>query len=406
MASERNLIIGGGQAGGRAALAMRRAGFTGEIFLIGAEAHLPYERPPLSKEFLLKGGAAKMPLVFDATAAGEQQIALQLNVAVTAIDRAQRRITLSDGTSEAYDRLLLATGSRLRQLPLDGTDRPNVRYLRTIEDSLAIEPYLQSGATILIIGGGFIGLEVAAIAAHRGVRVVLVEAAPQLLPRLGCTAVGGYLLHHHRHNGIDLRLGVRPLEFEAGERVEAVRLSDGERLAVDLVVIGIGIAPETALAQAAGLECDDGVVTDQHCATSDPAIFAAGDATRHFNPVLGRWVRLESWHNAQSQAEIAGRVMAGQVATYAEIPWIWSDQHLLNIQVAGAPAAVTKTVLRGDVAGGDFAVFQFEGERLTGGITVGRAREMPIIRRMLGMDRRFDRAVLADPNTKLRDLLK
>jgi 3-phenylpropionate/trans-cinnamate dioxygenase ferredoxin reductase component len=406
MASERNVIIGGGQAGGRAARAMRRAGFGGDILLIGAEPHLPYERPPLSKEFLLSGAAAKVSLVFDEATRQAQNFGVRLGVAAVALDRRNQRITLADGSSEAYDRLLLATGSRLRRLALDGADRPNLHYLRTLEDSLAIEPYLRPGASILVIGGGFIGLEVAAVAAHRGARVVVAEAAARLLPRLGCAIVGDFLVEHHRAHGIDLRLGVRPLEFASGAQVETVRLSDGERLAVDLVVVGIGIAPETGLAEAAGLACDDGIITDERCATSDPAIFAAGDATRHFNPLLGRRVRLESWHNAQSQAEAAGRVMAGQSAIYAEVPWIWSDQHRLNIQVAGAPAAVSETVLRGDIAAGDFAVFQFEGDRLAGGITVDRGREMPLIRRMLAAKRSFDRALLADPNVKLRDLLK
>ncbi len=406
MTPERNVIIGGGHAGGRAALAMRRAGFTGDIVLIGAEARLPYERPPLSKEFLLKGAEAKIPLIFDDAAGREQKIALTLGVAAAAIDRQDRRVILADGTRQPYDRLLLATGGRLRRLAMEGADRPNVFYLRTIEDSLAIERHLRADATVLVIGGGFIGLEVAAIAAHRGARVVVVEAAPRLLPRLGCPVVGDFLARHHRENGIDLRLSVGPTEFHAASRVDSVRLSDGTRLPVDLVVVGIGIAPDTALAEAAGLAVDDGVVTDERCATSDPAIFAAGDVTRHFNPMLGRHVRLESWHNAQFQAEAAGRAMAGQASAYAEIPWMWSDQHLLNIQVAGAPVSVTDMVVRGHTSDGDFAIFQFEGAALVGGITVNRGREMPLIRRMLAARHAYDRADLANPNFRLRDALR
>jgi NADPH-dependent 2,4-dienoyl-CoA reductase/sulfur reductase-like enzyme len=406
MSGERNIVIGGGQAGGRAIQAMRRAGFAGEIVLIGDERHLPYERPPLSKDFLLKGSAAKMPTVLDQAYADENQITLKLGAAAVGIDRANQRVALSDGSDVAYDRLLLATGARLRRLALPGSDRPNVLYLRTLDDSLAIESYLKPDASILVIGGGFIGLEVAAAARARGAKVTVLEAAPKLLLRMGVPPVSDFVLRYHRSLGIDIKLETFVLEIEADDRVRAVTLSNGERLATDLVVVGIGIDPETKLASEAGLEVKDGIITDEYAVTSDPKIFAAGDCTRHFNPRLGRQLRLESWQNAQMQAETAGKGMAGERVAYDGVPWIWSDQNDLNIQVAGAPDKVTDLVTRGDVEKGEFALFQYDGDRLVGGITVNFAREMPIIRRMLASDKAFPKDQCADATVKLRDLLK
>ncbi len=406
MTSETNVVIGGGQAGGRAIQAMRRSGFAGEIVLIGDEKHLPYERPPLSKDFLLKGSAAKMPTVLDQAWAEENKLSMRLGVAALGIDRAARSIALSDGGSQSYDRLLLATGARLRRLALAGSDRPNVLYLRTVEESLAIESYLKPDASILVIGGGFIGLEVAAAAKVRGAKVTVLEAAPTLLARMAIPEVSDHVLRYHRGLGIDIRLETFVLEMEASDTVTAVKLSSGERLATDLIVVGIGIDPENKLASEAGLEVENGIITDEHARTSDPSIYAAGDCTRHFNPRYGRKVRLESWQNAQMQAETAGKNMAGENAVYDAVSWIWSDQHELNLQVAGLPDKVTETVVRGDREKGEFALFQFEGEKLAGGITVNLAREMPIIRRMLAADKIFAKAQLADPATKLRDLLK
>lgn len=406
MASETNVVIGGGQAGGRAIQAMRRVGFTGEIVLIGDEKHMPYERPPLSKDFLLKGSAAKMPTVLDQTWADENCITLRLGVAALGIDRQKRTVALSDGGSQPYDRLLIATGARLRRLAMAGADRPNVLYLRTVEESLAIESYLKPGASILVIGGGFIGLEVAAAAKVRGAKVTVLEAAPTLLGRMGIPELSETVLRYHRGLGIDVRLETFVLEMEAADTVHAVKLSSGERLETDLIVVGIGIDPETKLAAEAGLEVDNGIITDEHARTSDPLIYAAGDCTRHFNPRYGRKIRLESWQNAQMQADTAGRNMAGETAVYDAVSWIWSDQHELNLQVAGVPDKVTDTVVRGDTAKGEFALFQYDGEKLVGGITVNLAREMPIIRRMLASDKAFPKAQVADANVKLRDLLK
>src|SRR6185312_1918688 len=334
------------------------------------------------------------------------KLTLRLGVAALGIDRQARTIALSDGSAQPYDRLLIATGARLRRLALDGADRPNVLYLRTVEESLAIESYLKPGASILVIGGGFIGLEVAAAAKVRGAKVTVLEAAPTLLGRMGVPELSETVLRYHRSHGIDIRLETFVLEMEAADTVRAVKLSSGERLETDLIVVGIGIDPETKLAVESGLEVDNGIVTDEHARTSDPLIYAAGDCTRHFNPRYGRKLRLESWQNAQMQADTAGRNMAGENASYDAVSWIWSDQHELNLQVAGVPDKVTETVVRGDLDKSEFVLFQYDGDKLVGGITVNLAREMPIIRRMLASDKLFAKPQVADSSVKLRDLLK
>jgi NADPH-dependent 2,4-dienoyl-CoA reductase/sulfur reductase-like enzyme len=270
--------------------------------------------------------------------------------------------------------------------------------LRTLDESRAIEQRIRPGASVAIIGGGFIGLEVAAALRERGCRVVVIEVAELLLPRLGCAEASRRVLDHHCAAGIDIRLSSTVVEADGA----SLHLSDGTALAVDFVVAGIGVIPETGLASAAGLEVNDGIVTDEFGRTSDPDIFAAGDVTRHYNPLFGRHLRLESWQNANAQAAAAGRTMVGSPTLYAEVPWVWSDQGELNLQMAGAPFDVDETILRrGDEDG--LTVFQFSGDRLVGGVTVNRGQEMTPIRRMLLTgELADDRQLLADPAIPLR----
>ncbi|MGC4028379.1 MAG: FAD-dependent oxidoreductase [Steroidobacteraceae bacterium] len=396
------IIVGGGQAGGRAAKAVRAAGYAGRLILIGAETHLPYERPALSKAVLLDDSAMP-PAVLVAADREALDMQVRTGCAVAAIDRGAREVQLADGARLAYDRLLLATGSRIRTLAIEGVAAETIWTLRTLDDSRRLRERLRARADVAIVGGGFIGLEVAASAAKLGCRVTVIEAADRLLPRLGCPEASSSVLAYHRSIGIDVRLGATVVRGDATGLV----LSDGSRIPATLIVAGIGVAPETALAEAAGLECRDGVLVDEHGRTSDPAIFAAGDVTRHYHPVLGRHIRLESWQNANVQAEAAARSMIGIATASAEIPWLWSDQGDLNLQVAGAPQAIDRVVVRGDPAGeGGFAVFQFQGEHLVGGVTINRGKDMPMIRRMLARpDLKLDAAALADPETPLRRLL-
>ena len=396
------VIVGAGHAGGRAVKVLRDAGFKGSVTLIGAEPHLPYERPPLSKEFLQVPGA-RQSWVLEPDYVHEQDIQVRLGCSVTSIDRGRQVVILDDASEVAYDRLLLATGANVRQLSIPGYPTAHIHYLRTIADAQALERRLAPGQRLAIIGGGFIGLEVAASARARGCEVVVLEAANRLLPRLGSAEASEYVLGHHIRCGIDVRLGAHL----AGSDARRLQLSDGGVLDTDLLVAGIGVSPNTELASRAQLATDDGIVTDEHGRTSDPNIFAAGDVTRQWNPALGRRVRLESWQNANLQAEAAAQSMMGLPPVRCEPPWVWSDQGNLNLQVAGAPAEIDRTIVRRDDVDGSTSIFQFLGERLVGGITLNRAKEMALIRRVLtDPTSSFDPSMLADASIPLRRAMR
>lgn len=396
------VIVGGGQAGARTAKVLRERGYAGTLTVLGAEQHCPYERPDLSKACLLQADAAP-PFVIDDDLCREQRIDLRKGRQVCAIDRANRQVVLNEGSSLRYDRLVLATGCAPRRLTLQG-QVPDIVYLRTLDDARALRPRLTPGCGVAIIGGGFIGLEVAAAAQILGCDVTVLEMAPRLLPRLGAAAASDLVLDHHRRSGIDIRLNAR-IDYGDGARLV---LSTGEAIKADVVIAGIGVAPDTALAEAAGLGVDDGILANEFGETSDPAILAAGDVTRHFNPRLQRHVRLESWQNANLQGEAVARTIMGERVAYAEVPWLWSDQGSLNLQAAGAPAHVDTTVLRGNAEDG-LSIFQFEQGRLVGGVTVNRGKDMPVIRRLLrqaSSEPMIDPQALADGSKPLRNFLR
>lgn len=396
------VIVGAGQAGARAAKGIRDAQFAGAIHLIGDESYLPYERPDLSKT-LLQGPTSPIPFVFKPDFYESMDIVVRTSCKVEAINRAQKSIRLGSGEDMSYDRLLLATGSYTRPFTVPGYPPDKQLALRSLDDCRAIERRLEGHPAVVIIGGGFIGLEVAATLVGRGCRVTVVESASRLLPRLNCPEASQAVLDHHGKIGVDVRLACRV----SGGGDRSVQLEDGELLDADLVVVGVGVLPNTRLAEDAGLEVDDGVLVDEFGRTSDPDIFAAGDVTRHFNPLLGRRVRLENWQNANQQGEAVGRNMAGVPTTYAEIPWLWSDQGALDLQMAGAPIDPDTVIVRGACADEEgISVFQFEGNKLTGGMTINRGKEMPIIRRLLAASKlSAPPELLADVSIPLRRFL-
>ena len=401
-----HVIVGAGQAGGRAAEAMRAHGFAGRIVVIGAEPHLPYERPPLSKQVLLGEYEPDKTHLHPATYYAEHEIELRLGVRAVAIDRAAARVELDDGTSAPYDKLLLATGSVVRRLPLPGAELGGVHVLRGIEDSLAIRDALRPGARIVIVGGGYIGLEVAAAAATRACEVTVIEVLDSLLARVMTAEMGDYFARLHRAHGVVVRLGAGVTAFEGAARVERVRLDDDSAIAADAAVIAVGVVPETALAEAAGLDIGNGIAVDENTRTSDPNVFAAGDATEHPNPVLGRRVRLESWQNAQNQAIAAARAMCGEAEPYAEVPWFWSDQYDVNLQMLGLPDADAESVVRGEMGSEAFTVFEMRGDRVLAATAVNGARDIAVARRLIAQKRRVEPARLADVATPLRALLR
>jgi 3-phenylpropionate/trans-cinnamate dioxygenase ferredoxin reductase subunit len=400
------VIVGAGHAGGRAAEAMRQLGFAGPIVLIGAEPHLPYERPPLSKELLQAEGGGGFTLIRDRAWYDEQGIDCRLGGGATAIDPETKTVHLADGSTIAYGKLLLAPGISMRRLAVPGGELANVCYLRTIDDSRAIEAQLEPGRNVVVVGGGFIGLEVAASARKRGCAVTVIEATDRLMGRGAVPAVSEAFLALHRDNGVAVRLGASVDRFEGETKVERVVLSDGSDLFAELVVVGIGVIPETGLAEVAGLEVDNGILVDEHCRTSVRDIYAAGDATNHFSPQYERHIRLESWENAQNQAIAAARNMCGEDFVYSGIPWMWSDQYDAGLQVAGVPTEWDAIVYRGDPASRDFIAFQLSDAQIVGAQAVNRPRDMRFARRLMSGGRAVDQKALADEGTPLRDLAR
>lgn len=400
------VVIGAGQAGGRAVEAMRKAGFAGRIVLVGEEPHVPYERPPLSKQLLSGDDGPETTYLRDRGFYREQDIDLRLGARASAIDPSARRVLLADGDELAYDKLLITTGSRVRRLAISGAELPGVFYLRDIEDALAIRARLAEGAALAVVGGGYIGLEVAAAARSRGCRVTVLEMEPVVMNRVVAPEVGRFFADVHAAQGAEVRTGTTVSGFAGDRRVDEVVCSDGTRLTVDLVVIGIGIMPNTALAEAAGLAVDDGIVVDEFGRTSDPEIFAAGDVARHYNPLLGRQIRLESWQNAQNQAIAVARVMCGSNVAYAEVPWFWSDQYDLNLQMTGVADRWDQIVYRGDMEDRRFTAFYLLDGVLVAANSVNLPRDVRYARKLIESGARVDRDALADPAVPLKTLLE
>jgi 3-phenylpropionate/trans-cinnamate dioxygenase ferredoxin reductase subunit len=399
------VIVGAGQAGGWAAQALRSEGFAGQIVLIGDEAHPPHERPPLSKA-VLSGAAAPestrlmKPEAFDALA-----VQWRPGVQVHRIDRAARQVLLLDGTVQPYDKLILCTGGRARRLAVPGADQVPLHTLRTIEDAQALAPALRPGRSVVVVGGGWIGLEVAATARQQGAEVVVVETQTRLCERTVPAEVSAYLLALHRAQGVRVLLGagVRGFARAADGRSE-VLLADGSALACDTIVLGVGLAPNDELAREAGLACEGGVLVDAQCRTSDPHILAAGDVAVAPNPWAGRSLRLESWQNAQEQGMAAARSALGHAVDYQPLPWFWSDQYGMNLQIYGMPTPAHRVVQRGDPASGSFVLFYLAGDVVQAAVGANAARDLRIARRLIEQRKPVDAERLADLNTPMAKL--
>lgn len=404
------VILGAGHCGGRAAEALRRLGYDGRLILVGAEPDLPYERPPLSKGLLTGAMSFADCRLHDEAYYRENAVELLTEMRATAVDLAARRVELESGAPLSFGKLLVTTGATPRRLSLPGTDLPGVLTLRDRSDSEAIGAALQPGARIAVVGGGFIGLEVAASARARGCAVVVLEAAPQLLGRVLPKEVGQAIGAVHGESGVEVRLNAQTTAFLGDTRVTAVALDDGSEIAADAVVIGIGIAPETALAEAAGLAVEDGVMTDAGCATAAEGVCAAGDVARTLNPRYGRAIRLESWQNAEQQAEVAAKTLLGETVAHAPVPWVWSDQYDWNLQVAGFPGEGDSIAVRGSLEDGKALFFALKDGALIGAVGLGHgtaaAKDLRVAQMMIERGARPDAAQLADPDVSLKQLVK
>ena len=404
------VIIGAGQAGGEAAYALREDEYSGDLTIIGDEQHIPYERPPLSKALLVGDNEPADTYLRERSVYDACNIDLKLDASVTTIDRSGKGVELSDGSVLSYDKLLIATGARVRRLDLPGADLERVFYLRDITDSLALREALSPGVKLAVIGGGYIGLEVAASARKRGCDTCIVEVADRIMNRVVAPEMSAHFEAIHRAEGVHIFTGTTVDAIEGDSRVRELVLSNGSRIAVDAVVIGIGIVPNLELAEAAGLAIDNGIRVDEFTGTNDPDIFAAGDVTNHYNPLLGRSLRLESWQNAQNQAIVASQNMVGGKAVHAEIPWFWSDQYDINLQMVGAPESWDQVVRRDggaeDSEDDRFTLFYLDGEKMVAANTVNNARDIRPSRQLIEKGTLVNADELADPGVKMQHLAK
>jgi 3-phenylpropionate/trans-cinnamate dioxygenase ferredoxin reductase subunit len=403
-----HVIVGAGLAGDRAAEALREAGFAGEVVLLGGEEHRPYERPPLSKEYLQGAADLDAVHVHPAEWYGEQDIHLRTGAVVTAIDRDAAEVVLADGEHLAYERLLLATGSSARRLPVPGAELDGVLHLRTLDDSDRLRTAILSASRVAVIGAGWIGLEVTAAARLAGAEVTVLEAADQpLLAALG-PEIGAVFAELHREHGVDLRLGVQVAEIVGeGGIARGVRLADGGLVDADVVLVGIGAAPNIGLAEAAGLEIEDGVVVDDCLRTSDPRIHAAGDIAAIWYPALGRRLRVEHWATAQYSGPAAALGMLDDPgAAYDQLPYFFTDQYDLGMEYTGhaGPGDADELVVRGDLGSREFVAFWLRSGRLLAGMNVNVWDVTEDIDRLIRADRPLDTDRLADPAVPLADL--
>lgn len=399
------VIAGGGHAAGQAAVSLRHDGFTGRIVIVGEEPYLPYQRPPLSKKFLAGELELDRLMLRHERFYVEHDIEVRLSTRVEVINREPKQVVLSDGDRLSYDRLVLAVGSEVRKLDIPGSDLEGVHYLRNIDDVLKMQAGFRSGARLIVIGAGYIGLEVAAVAVSRGLSVTVVEMADRVMSRVVAPVVSKFFARVHREAGVDIRCGRDPASTLIGEQsVVALQSPDGTELPADIVVVGIGIKPTVEIAQAAGLEIDNGIIVDEYCRTSDPYILAIGDCTNHPNNILGRRLRLESVHNAQEQAKTAAATLCGKLHPYNQVPWFWSDQYDLKLQIVGLSGDHDSVVLRGDPEKRSFAAFYMRGDLLIAVDAVNSAREFMLSKKLIASGARLEPEILADSDIPFKDL--
>jgi 3-phenylpropionate/trans-cinnamate dioxygenase ferredoxin reductase subunit len=395
--SGRALIVGASHAGAQLAASLRQEGWAGEVVVVGDEAALPYQRPPLSKAYLAGKSSLEELAIRKAEFYDKQEIRL-LRATVTEIDRAAGQVVLSDGETLAYDGLALCTGGRARPLAIPGIDLPGVFYLRAFADVEAIREATASGRRAVIVGGGYIGLETAASLRALGLEVTVLEAAERVLERVTAAEVSMFYERIHRDAGVVVRTGALVEAVTGDGRAREVVLAGGERIPADLVIVGVGLVPNTELASEAGLQVEDGVVIDDFASTSDPKIVAAGDCAIHHMSRYGRRVRLESVPSAGEQAKAAAATLCGKERPISALPWFWSDQYDLKLQIAGLNTGYDEIVLSGDPARDrDFTCYYLQRGRLLAADCVNRPRDFMKAKRTLGQGLDVDRAELQRP---------
>jgi len=399
------VIVGAGHAGGSAAAFLRQYGHEGPIVLIGEEPLLPYQRPPLSKAWL-KGEADADSLALKPQEwYAEANVALRLQGVATSLNRGARTVTLASGEVISYDFLILATGARARELPIPGADLSGVLALRTAADAEALKAALGPGKRLAVVGGGYVGLEAAASARALGAEATVIERESRVLARVACETLSTFFQDYHGARGVKFELNANVEAFEGQDgRVTGVRLKGGEVVACDAALVGVGAHPNVELAQDAGLECTGGIVVDLEARTSDPHVFAIGDVAHRPLPIYERQFRLESVPNALEQAKQAAAAIVGRAGPPPELPWFWSDQYDLKLQIAGLPFDADSTIVRGDVAAAKFAVFHLKGDLVQAVEAVNAPPEFMAGKQLIAKRTPVSKTKLADPAISMKEV--
>jgi 3-phenylpropionate/trans-cinnamate dioxygenase ferredoxin reductase subunit len=406
MSHQTSVIVGASHAGAQLALSLRQGGWSGRIVLIGDEPVNPYQRPPLSKGILSGAKSLEQIPIRPVSVLESAGIELMLGHRVEAIDRGSKTVTLDDGKTLDYDRLALTLGAHPATIPLTGSNKHGVCYLRNLADVEQIRPHIGEGKSAVIVGGGYIGLEAGSVLRGTGMRVTVLEALPRVLQRVTAPVVSTFYQRLHDEEGLRIVTASLVTSIEGEKRVERVFCADGSEFDADLVIIAVGVLPNTGLAERAGLDVEDGILVDEFTHSSDPDIVAAGDCTRHYNPIYRRRVRLESVQNAMDQAKTAAATLNGKPEPYHALPWFWSDQYDVKLQIAGLSQGYDNIVLRGNPESGrSFAVFYFKGEHLLAVDAINRPGEFMVGKKLLMNNTVVDKSRLSDESIPAKELL-
>jgi len=404
--SEQCIIVGASHAGAQVAISLRQEGWQGSILIITNEAHLPYHRPPLSKGFVSGDKSLEDILLRPASYFEKHNVAFLFNTQVESIDRETKEVHTNDGATHRYSKLALTTGARVRKIDIPGSDLAGIHYLRSAADAQAIKLDAATGGNVVIVGGGYIGLELAASFKKAGMNVTVLEMAPRVLARVAAAEVAEFYTKVHREEGVHIVTQTSAESFIGDKRVTAVNATNGQEYKADIVIVGVGVIPNTELAANAGLNIDNGIVVDEFAQTNDPDIVAAGDCTFHPNALLDRSLRLESVPNATEQGKTAAASLCNKQKPYASLPWFWSDQFDLKLQIAGVNQGYDEVVLRGDAFGSrSMAVFYLKDKKVIAIDCINRAPEFAAIKKALskGLDIRVES--LGDETIKPKDLI-
>lgn len=399
------LIIGASHAGASLATAVRKEGWTGRILVIGDETVLPYHRPPLSKTLLMGEKTTDQIEIFKAAVYEKAGIEFRLGVRVESINRSAKTVLLNNGETLSYDKLGLCTGARVRKLDIPGANLKGVHYLRTLADAQAIQAAVKPGGKAVIVGGGYIGLETAASLNKLGMEVTVLEMMNRILERVTAPELSAYYSDLHSRNGVNIVVNAQALELRGTDHVQQVVCNEDRVLDADLVIIGIGVIPNTELAAAAGLEIDNGIVVDEFAHTADPDIVAVGDCTNHPNDMLGYRLRLESVPNAMEQAKTAAASICGQQKAYHALPWFWSDQYSAKLQIAGMNRGYDKVIIRGEPSSDQFVAWYVKGDQILAADCINSAKEFMAAKKIIGQKVVIDTASLSDLSIDLNTLI-